>query len=440
MVGFLRTYQSDIMYVLSGICAMIAVFALITKCPSRNRKISLLVMTVSSVVLLISEVLGQAYFGVTTTTGYWMVRICNFLVYLMTLLVIHPFALYLSDLFKADLELPVPKRLRLISYITMIGEILVFVTPFTGLYYTIDEANVYHRSTLYPISYVFPLLAILLVFSVVWQCRKRIRFRMWFTLLMFAAVPLAASIIQFFISDVYVTDMAIAVMVVLLYIFTLMDTNRRLELAQANEIRMLKMQQEHTSILFNETAVALASAIDAKDKYTRGHSSRVAEYSRMIAAEICKNEDECNEIYHAALLHDVGKIGISDLIINKEGKLTEAEYDIIKSHTTIGYQILSEIKGFPYLGIAARHHHERFDGAGYPDGLKGKDIPEIARIIAVADAYDAMTSDRSYRERLSQEKVRDELTRCSGAQFDPEFAAVMLGLIEKDADFTMQER
>ena len=368
-----------------------------------------------------------------------MVRICNFLVYLMTLLVIHPFALYLSDLFKEDLKLPVPKRLRIVSFITMIGEILVFVSPFTGLYYTIDEANIYHRSALYPISYVFPLLAIVVVFSVVWKCRKKIRFRMWLTLLMFAAVPLAASIIQFFVSDVYVTDMAIAVMVVLLYIFTLMDTNRRLEQAQANEIQMLIMQQEHTNILFNETAVALASAIDAKDKYTRGHSSRVAEYSRMIASEIGKNEDECNEIYHAALLHDVGKIGVSDLIINKEGKLTEAEYNVIKSHTTIGHQILSEIKDFPYLALAARHHHERFDGAGYPDGLKGKDIPEIARIIAVADAYDAMTSDRSYRERLSQDKVRDELTQGSGTQFDPDFAGIMLGLIEKDTEFSMQE-
>ena len=166
MVDFLRTYQSDIMYVLSGICAMIAVFTLITRCPSRNRKISLLVMAVSSVVLLISEVLGKAFYGSATATGYWMVRICNFLVYLMTLLVIHPFALYLSDLFKEDLKLPVPKRLRIVSFITMIGEILVFVSPFTGLYYTIDEANIYHRSALYPISYVFPLLAIVVVFSV----------------------------------------------------------------------------------------------------------------------------------------------------------------------------------------------------------------------------------------------------------------------------------
>jgi len=227
--------------------------------------------------------------------------------------------------------------------------------------------------------------------------------------------------------------MAIVGMVVVLYVFTLVDTSNTLEQAQQREVQMLKEEQEAIQDLFSQTAIALVSAIDAKDRYTQGHSVRVAEYSRKIAEISGKNEKECDEIYYAALLHDVGKIGIPDYIINKNRKLTPEEYGVIQSHPVIGWQILSKINKYSYLSTAARYHHERFDGKGYPDGLKGEDIPELARIISVADAYDAMTSNRSYRSHLSQEKVREELIRCSGAQFDPRFAQIMLGMINQDA-------
>ena len=263
---------------------------------------------------------------------------------------------------------------------------------------------------------------------------------MWITLMLFALVPLIASAIQFFINDIYITDMAIVGVVVWLYIFSLVDTNHRLENAQKREIQLLKNEQEYTQKLFTETAVALVDAIDAKDAYTHGHSARVAEYARKIAADSGKSEEECEEIYYAALLHDVGKIGIPDSIINKEGKLTEEEYGVIKSHPIIGSQILSEISDFPYLSIAARNHHERYDGSGYPDGLKEEEIPELARIISVADAYDAMTSNRSYRRQLPQGKVREEIIRCTGTQFDPRFAQIMVKLIDQDKAYTMRER
>ena len=136
----------------------------------------------------------------------------------------------------------------------------------------------------------------------------------------------------------------------------------------------------------------------------------------------------------------MGKIGIPDEIINKEGKLSQEEFDVIKSHPAIGAQILSQISDYSYLSIAARYHHERFEGNGYPDGLEGDSIPELARIISVADAYDAMTSNRSYRRALPQEAVREELERCSGTQFDPLFAHIMLQLIEQDKDFMLRER
>ena len=182
--------------------------------------------------------------------------------------------------------------------------------------------------------------------------------------------------------------------------------------------------------MFEQIITALINAIDANDVYTHGHSERVAEYSKKIA-ELCKkSQTECDEIYQIALLHDIGKIGISENIINKVGKLTDEEYEVIKQHPVLGAQILESVTEYPNLVIGARYHHERYDGKGYPDQLKGKDIPEIARIISVADAYDAMTSKRSYRDALPQHKVREEFVKGTGTQFDPDLAQIMIRLID----------
>lgn len=182
---------------------------------------------------------------------------------------------------------------------------------------------------------------------------------------------------------------------------------------------------------------ALASAIDAKDAYTNGHSARVAEYSRMIAKRLGYSESKQDDIYMMGLLHDIGKIGVPDEVINKTGRLTDEEFMLIKKHPEIGSNILKTIKERPELSIGARWHHERFAGGGYPDGIAGEEIPEEARIIAVADAYDAMTSSRSYRELMPQSKVRSEIEKGIGTQFDPKFAAVMLQMIDEDKDYTM---
>ena len=139
------------------------------------------------------------------------------------------------------------------------------------------------------------------------------------------------------------------------------------------------------------------------------------------------------------LLHDVGKIGVPDAIITKPSRLTDEEYAAIKTHPVVGSQILDHIADYPELVTGARWHHERYDGRGYPDGLAGDDIPEVARIIAVADTYDAMTSNRSYRAVLPQARVREEIARCSGSQFDPCFAAIMLQMIDEDGDYRMRE-
>ncbi len=208
---------------------------------------------------------------------------------------------------------------------------------------------------------------------------------------------------------------------------------------KADELDESERRRKEQQLLFEQTAEALASAIDAKDPYTNGHSRRVAEYSLKIARTVGKSEEECERVYFAALLHDVGKIGVPSSIINKKGRLTDEEFEQIKRHPVLGGQILSIIKQSPWLSIGARYHHERYGGRGYPEGLRGEDIPEIARIIAVADAYDAMTSNRSYRNAIPQHIVREEIVKGIGTQFDPVFARAMLRMIDVDTEYRMQE-
>lgn len=198
-------------------------------------------------------------------------------------------------------------------------------------------------------------------------------------------------------------------------------------------------KQKTIEKLFVQTVTALSEAVDAKDRYTSGHSKRVAEYARMIAARMGKSKEEQEEIYLAGLLHDVGKIRIPVEIINKAGKLTDEEYDIIKVHPITGYHILKGISGNRPIAIAAKYHHERYDGNGYPNGLEGDKIPETARILGVADSYDAMTSNRSYRKALPQDVVRSEIENGRGTQFDPAIADIMLQMIDEDKDYSMKQ-
>ena len=211
----------------------------------------------------------------------------------------------------------------------------------------------------------------------------------------------------------------------------------RLQKNLADEVEIKTQENENLSLRVVQT---LAEAIDAKDTYTNGHSGRVATYSREIAKRYGYSLKRQDEIYMMGLLHDVGKIGVPDNIINKPAKLTDEEYDQIKAHPVMGARILKNIKERPKLAVGARWHHERYDGKGYPDGLSGTDIPEEARIIAVADAYDAMTSRRSYRQILPQAAVRQELERGRGTQFDPEFADIMLQMMAEDPEYQMSEK
>ncbi len=214
---------------------------------------------------------------------------------------------------------------------------------------------------------------------------------------------------------------------------------RQLKEEVEKQTRELQIHSRKLQRLTVQTMQTLAGTIDAKDKYTNGHSLRVAEYSRMIAARLNMPEMMQQDIYYIGLLHDIGKIGIPDEIINKTSKLTDEEYAVIKTHPSIGAEILESMSENPDIALGAKHHHERYDGRGYPEGLAGENIPLVARIIGVADAYDAMTSNRSYREVLPQAFVRKEIEKGSGTQFDPICAEIMLGIIDEDKQYNLKE-
>ncbi|MEE0955219.1 MAG: HD domain-containing phosphohydrolase [Eubacterium sp.] len=200
----------------------------------------------------------------------------------------------------------------------------------------------------------------------------------------------------------------------------------------------LKKEREHSRKLTNQLVEAIVGAIDAKDIYTQGHSIRVALYSRELARRAGKSTEFQRNIYYLGMVHDVGKIGVHGAILRKTGELTEEEYEEIRKHPTMGGEILSGISEIPRIRVGALYHHERYDGTGYPFGLKGDSIPEEGRIIAVADTYDAMASNRSYRAAMPQEEIRKVIKENAGKQLDPYYAGLMLDIIDDDKNYVLR--
>ncbi len=207
-------------------------------------------------------------------------------------------------------------------------------------------------------------------------------------------------------------------------------------IAQMNEIKRMNKELSDTyeklEKAYLDSVQTLRYTVEAKDPYTRGHSDRVSEYSVLIGQKLGLSEEAIKTLQVGGLFHDIGKIGIPDSILLKEAKLTDDEYSEIKNHPSIGAHILCNAEVFQDIIPIVKHHHEKFDGTGYPGRLKGDDIPYLARIAAVADTFDAMTSKRTYRNALPLDVVRAEIEKCSGTQFDPEIAKVFLDILDND--------
>ncbi|MGN1327189.1 MAG: HD domain-containing phosphohydrolase [Clostridia bacterium] len=204
----------------------------------------------------------------------------------------------------------------------------------------------------------------------------------------------------------------------------------------------LKDKNEELERAYLDTIGILRQTVEAKDPYTRGHSDRVSEFSVLIGRKMELDDETLHTLKIGGLFHDIGKIGIPDSILLKESRLSDEEYSQIKNHPTIGVHMLGDAEVFKNIIPMVKHHHERFDGRGYPSQLSGKDIPLIARIAAIADTFDAMTSKRTYRDALPLEVVKAEIEKCSGTQFDPDIANIFLDILNNDYNsiLTIQEK
>lgn len=285
-----------------------------------------------------------------------------------------------------------------------------------------------NTNTVMTYGYIIPMLSLI----VLYHSQKLVA--------IMGGVALAANIgcvIRFFIIGMVtgddIKDVEIQLgMILFCFVFAFIASGIYDKIVRQNKayIESIDDKQKQLERVTLQTITTIANIIDAKDEYTKGHSYRVAEYSSALAEELGWSKERVANVKYIGLLHDIGKIGIPDSILNKPGKLTDSEYALMRKHAEIGGNILSGNNMIDGMDEGARFHHERYDGRGYPMGLKGEEIPEMARIIGIADAYDAMTSNRVYRKRLSNEKVIAEIKRCSGAQFDPKLAEIFVKMIE----------
>lgn len=331
---------------------------------------------------------------------------------------------------------------------------LLVVNMFTGIIFDFNEKGEYVHGCIYLTVYVVPIYYILFSALILFKNHKQFKKKQIFSITAYMALVFLGSLLQMlFFPDILLSvfTCSVAVLIIMFSMETpdyqlliktldeLNDLKKNLEKEVKRQTKSAEDRRERIERLSHQIILTLAKTIDAKDKYTKGHSERVAGYSREISKRMNYSEQDQQEIYWMGLLHDIGKIGIPDTIINKTGKLTDEEFKTIQNHPTIGNEILNSISELPDIASGARSHHEKYNGTGYPDKLAGDEIPLNARIIGVADAYDAMTSKRSYRDVLPQEVVRAEIVKGKGTQFDPHCADIMLEMIDEDIEYRMRE-
>jgi hypothetical protein len=354
-----------------------------------------------------------------------MVRFSNFSVFLCNYLLLLFLLFYICRVIEKNGGKESLRLKYVAAGIIVAGIALLALSRTFGFYYAFDDSNHYYRLDTYWIMLAFteaPLLILARLILMNWRSMKHIEKNGF---LMFILLPVAGIVIQLFVYGISLT--------------TVMDTAAILMVFISYELEYSDFMIEKERRLLDQTIRAFARTIDMRDRYTGSHSGRVAKYARMLAERMKLGAERTRRVYQMALLHDVGKIGIDDTILRKPSALTPEEYAVIKTHSAKGGEILGNITEMPELSHGARWHHERYDGRGYPDGLKGNAIPLEARIIGVADSYDAMTSNRSYRAYLPQAAVRAEIERNAGTQFDPDVAKCMLEIMDEDTGYALHE-
>lgn len=331
---------------------------------------------------------------------------------------------------------------------------LLVLNMFTGFIFGFNEAGEYMHGSLYLLVYIIPLYYLLFSMIVLIRNQRFFKTKQKVSIAVYMIMCLLGPVLQVLLFPDVLLSVFTPSIALLINLFSmetpdyhllmktlgeLDDLRKNLQVEVKKQTKEAEDRREKVERLSEQIILTLAKTIDAKDAYTNGHSVRVAAYSREIAKRMGMSKQEQQEIYYMGLLHDIGKIGVSDLIINKTDKLVDEEYQVMLKHPEIGGEILETISELPNLSIGARYHHEKYDGTGYPNKVKGEDIPFPARIIGIADAYDAMASKRSYRDVMPQQAVREEIEKGRGTQFDPECADIMLQMMDEDKGYHMCE-
>ena len=398
------------------------------------------------------DVLGAL--SIKYSWGVFANHFFNFFYFFSAAMVSYIFLMYVFSFYYKDdrVEKLRKKGFNQIIFLSFAG--LLVVNLFTGILFYFDAEGAYTHGPLYLLTLIIPAFFFLQAAVFILMHRKFYSRAELILLLFFTLFVSAWPAVQALFFTYYLTNFFIGTLMVFLILITIETPDEQelfvtierldrikseLEEKVAEENRILEERENKLSNLTMQMMSALTKAVDAKDRYTSGHSSRVAYYSRLLSKQLGMSKEEQDDIYKMGLLHDVGKIGVPRKIINKPGRLTDEEFDIMRSHPVKGYEILSRITAMPGISKGARWHHERPDGKGYPDHLKAEDIPFEAKIIAVADSYDAMTSFRSYRGVMPQEAVREQIVKGRGTQFDEKVADAMLVLIDEDRDYLMRE-
>ncbi len=433
MYELIRTYQMDIMLSLSTACMLMAVLLLFTKYMLKRRKWILFLMEIIAAFLLFFDRLAYIYSGMEGKKGFVLVRLSNFMVFFLTAWVVFGFNLYIVDMLRRDdtKELVI-KRLTVVGVASVVEMIMVVITQFTGWYYYIDETNHYQRGPLFLMCYIVPIFGPILQFSVIYENRKKFSKRIYISFILYIFVPILAAIIQIFAYGLSIVNMAMVLVSISLYIFTYLDINEMAVKAHRKEMEILQEEKQRVRRLLDQVLMAMVAAIEKKDPFLQGHSKRVAGLARKIARMSGKDEENCDDIYYAALLHEIGVIGIPDSVLAKNMDLSKVDEEFLREKPTIAEEILSPIKDFPNIKAAARYGSENYDGTGFPDGLKGEDIPEIARIVKIAGAYDSMTLRKNRGEMLPRQLIREEFVQEAGSKFDPVYSEIMVRLIDEE--------
>ncbi len=376
---------------------------------------------------ILLDIVAKLVRGYPGDAGYVAVRLANFSYFLAVYCLLWAFVKYVQAHF-SGVAAQRNRGYFLVSKILIALVIsLLVINIFTGWFYNFDAQNLYYRATYYPPLQVIPLTVLVLVMVVLVRERRQLKRRHLLALLSFITLPAVSVLLS--IPFYGFSFLEISFVVSLLII----QEERRLSLIDHNS-RLEELNRSSGDMVYT-----LAYVIDARDHYTNGHSTRVAKYSKEIARRMGLSEEQQLEIECSSLLHDIGKVHVPDAILHKPGKLTDEESEKVREHTVIGAEILARLSSKYNLVDGARYHHERYDGTGYPEGLVGEQIPLVARIIAVADADDAMTSERMYHQPKSQEEARLEIIEGLGKQFDPQAGKTMLQMIDEDTEFLLRE-